>query len=114
MDKPMSKTAALKAAQAACGRVHRRSGTDYVCFVPYYDRVDGPSTELQADSRPKCVAWRSRKVARLALHLMGRIRTDDHAFTVECAFEEACRWGSVPARELLAVALEHLDKEGEA
>jgi len=72
MSERMSKTAALKAAQAACGRIIRRSRTDYVCFVPYYDqKPDGPSTELQADSYPKAVAMRARRVADIALALMG-------------------------------------------
>lgn len=72
MTEHLSKTAALKAAQAACGRIIRRSSTDYVCFVPYYDaKPDGPSTELQADSYPKAVAMRARKVADIALTLMG-------------------------------------------
>lgn len=72
MSAHMSKTAALKAAQAACGRIHRRSRTDYVCFVPYYDqRPDGPSTELQADSYAKAAVMRARRVADIALALMG-------------------------------------------
>ncbi len=72
MSAHMSKTAALKAAQAACGRIHRRSRTDYVCFVPYYDqRPDGPSAELQADSYAKAAVMRARRVADIALALMG-------------------------------------------
>ena len=72
MSRHMSKTAALKAPQAACGGIIRRSSTDYVCFVPYYDaKPDGPSTELQADSYPKAVAMRARRVADIALALMG-------------------------------------------
>lgn len=108
-DKATSKTAALKAAQEACGRVHRRSATDYVCMVPFYDNnLSGPSTELQADSYPKCRAWRTRKVARIALHLMGAIKTNEDYIAAEGAFETACRWGSVPARALLDAALAEL------
>lgn len=72
MTEHLSKTAALKAAQAACGRIIRRSSTDYVFAVPYYDaKPDGPSTELQADSYPKAVAMRARRVADITLTLMG-------------------------------------------
>lgn len=102
-DKPMSKTAALKAAQAACGSIYRRSSTDYVCFVPFYDdRPDGPSTELQASDYWRCRAWRSRKVAHVALALMG-IANDEHA--VEFAAEVA---GETSARGILERALREL------
>lgn len=71
-DRPMSKTAALKAAQAACGSIRRRSATDYVCYVPYYDtKPRGPSTEVQASDYWKCRAARTRRVAEIALALMG-------------------------------------------
>lgn len=93
MDKPMSKTAALKAAQAACGSIHRRSSTDYVCYVPYYDaKLDGPSTEIGADSYAKCLAFRTRTVATIALALMGyeRIARDD--YQVEAEIEAAVHY----------------------
>lgn len=71
-DTPLSKTAALKAAQAACGSIYRRSSTDYVCLVPYYDtKPRGPSTELQASDYWRCRAARTRRVATIALALMG-------------------------------------------
>lgn len=96
----MSKTAALKAAQAACGRIIRRSSTDYVCYVPFYDtRPDGPSTELQASDYWKCRAWRTRKVARIALALMG---IDDPDYQIEHAAEVA---GETTARGILERAL---------
>jgi hypothetical protein len=107
----LSKTAALREAQGACGKPIRRSSTDYVCYVPY-DRIDGPSTELQANSYPSIVAHRARKVARLALVLMGAIKTEEDDIDAECAMEAACEWGngSAAASCLVEAAVESLGK----
>lgn len=91
-DKSMSKTAALKAAQAACGSIYRRSSTDYVCNVPYYDRPDGPSTELQASDYWRCRAARSRVVASIALALMGYERTPRDDYQAEAEIEAAINY----------------------
>jgi len=104
----MSKTAALRAAQEACGRITRRSSTDYVCYVPYYDdKLDGPSTELQASTYPQLVAHRARKVARIAAGLMGLVPDSDKEawIDLECAFEDAERCGTKPAKELLEAGI---------
>jgi hypothetical protein len=96
----LSKTAALRAAQAACGRIIRRSSTDYVCYVPFYDtRPDGPSTELQASDYWKCRARRTHKVAHIALALMG---IDDADYQIERAAAVA---GETTARGILERAL---------
>lgn len=69
----MTKTAAIKTAQSACGSIIRRSSTDYICMVPYRDdKIDGPSTEMQASTYPQIRARRAVKVARIALYLMGK------------------------------------------
>lgn len=107
----LSKTAAIREAQRACGRPIRRSSTDYVCYVPYYDTdISGPSTELQADSYPKLVAYRARKVAHIALELMGACASEDERIDAECAMDRACQWGSISARELVDAALDAMKK----
>lgn len=80
----MPRTAAIKAARGYVSHPHRRSRTDYVVYGPYYtDGPDGPSTEMTADSYPKARAMRSRKVATIALHLMGVASMDARA-AVHC------------------------------
>lgn len=92
-DKPMSKTAALKAAQAACGSIYRRSSTDYVCYVPFYDtKPDGPTTELQSYDYWRCRAARTRRVASIALALMGYDRRAADDYAVEAAIEGAVHY----------------------
>lgn len=105
----LSKTAALREAQAACGRPIRRSSTDYVCYVPYYDdRTDGPSAELQADSHPKIVMHRAHKVASIALALMGLTDTNEERIEAEEAMMMATNWGTVPAKHLVEAAIKRL------
>jgi len=67
----MKKTAALRAAQLAVGRPHGH-GTSWVLYHPYYDdRLDGPSTEMRDSSYHSLVQGRAKRVAELALALMG-------------------------------------------
>lgn len=71
----MSKTAAIKAARKAVGHIIRRSSSDYVIYAPYYDaQLDGPSTELQANTYPQAMLRRTQKVADVALEQMGHGR----------------------------------------
>lgn len=101
----MSKTAALKAAQAACGSIIRRSGTDYVCYVPYYTtQIDGPSTEIQAYSYPRAVNARARVVAEIALHLMGQWRSEE--YETDSLIEAASHAGHASAKAMLDYVLE--------
>lgn len=107
----LSKTAALREAQAACGKIIRRSSTDYVCYVPYYDTdISGPSTELQADSYPKLVAHRARKVAHIAIELMGVCANEEQRIDADWGMEKATNWGTISARALVDAALAELTK----
>lgn len=106
-DKPLSKTAALKAAQAACGSICRRSSTDYVCYVPFYDtKPHGPSTELQASDYWRCRAARTRRVATIALALMGV--DGDEGWEIERA---VCLHGETTARGIVDRVLAELAKD---
>ena len=99
----MSRTAALRQAQACIGGITRRSGTDYVYFAPYYaTKPNGPSTECQADSYPKAVASRARHVAEIALVLIGYSGQD----ASEAAYMAGRDGGS--ANAILAAALADL------
>lgn len=92
-DKPLSKTAALKAAQAACGSIYRRSNTDYVCTVPLRDDdPHGTRTEIQAYDFWRCRSARSRMVANIALALMGYERTPRDDYQVEAEIEAAINY----------------------
>lgn len=105
----LSKTAALREAQAACGTPIRRSSTDYVCYVPYYDSdPSGPSTELQANSYPKIIAARAHKVASIALAIMGLTETNEARIEAEEAMMMATNWGTVPAKRLVEAAIKRL------
>ena len=111
MDKPMSKTAALKAAQAACGRIIRRSSTDYVCYVPFYDRPGGPTRELQASDFWKCRLWRTRRVASIALCLMGYERSADD-FALEWEIERAVSHvGATSAKAIIETVVKAMNEE---
>jgi len=67
----MKKTQALRAAQAAVGHPSGR-GTFWVLYHPYYDdRLDGPSTEMRDSSYHSLMQGRAKRVAGLALALMG-------------------------------------------
>lgn len=111
MDKPLSKTAALRAAQSACGRIIRRSSTDYVCYVPFYDRPGGPTTELQASDYWKCRLWRTRRVASRALVLMGYDRSADD-FALEWEIERAVTYvGATNAKEIVEAVVESMSEE---
>lgn len=99
----LSKTAALRIAQDACGSIIRRSGTDYVCYVPYYDdKCDGPSTELQADSYTKIVQRRATKVATIALNLMG---VEEAAFKADYTVYNG--WGSMSAKSIVEAVIKN-------
>ena len=67
---PLSNTAALRAAQAAVGRPFGH-GTSWCLYHPYYDRVDGPTTEMSDSSYTALMQRRAIRVAELALALMG-------------------------------------------
>lgn len=106
----LSKTAALRAAQNACGSVYRRSGTDFVCMVPYRrDQPSGPTTELQSYSYPRAVRMRSRVVAEITLVLMGAWRSEE--FESDSLIEEASYSGITSASGIVDFVLEHQEAQ---
>jgi len=71
----MTKTAALAAAQAAVGRPHGH-GTSWCLYHPWNDNdLAGPSTEMRGNSYAALKMARTKRVAELALTLMG-VRDD--------------------------------------
>ena len=71
----MTKTAALAAAQAAVGRPHGY-GTSWCLYHPWNDNdLAGPSTEMRGSSYAALRQARAKRVAELALALMG-VRDD--------------------------------------
>ena len=67
----MTKTAALRAAQAAVGRPHGH-GTSWCLYHPWNDNnIAGPSTEMRGSSYAALRQARAERVAELALALMG-------------------------------------------
>ena len=78
----MSKTAALRAAQAAVGRPHGH-GTSWCLYHPWHDdKLNGPSTEMRASSYAVLKQARAQRVAELALALMG---VKDAGYTIAAA-----------------------------
>jgi hypothetical protein len=78
----MTKTAALAAAQAAVGRP-QGCGTSWCLYHPFYnDKLSGPSTEMRASSYAAIKIARARRVAELALTLMG---VTDHEYMIAYA-----------------------------
>lgn len=65
----LSKTAALREASTAVS-IHGR-GTSWTIICPH-DKIDGPSTELRADSYALARAKAARAKASIALTLMGQ------------------------------------------
>lgn len=96
----MSKSRAIQTARTACGAIHRRSATEYLCWVPLHNRTDGPSWELKANSYPAIREKRARRVAELALVLMG------HADRIaEGELERAIWEGATTVEALVAAVL---------
>jgi len=71
MEKTMTKTAALRAAQDAVSRPIG-SGTSWCIYTPYrVGDLRGPTTEVRANSYDKIVRIRANRVATHAIALMG-------------------------------------------
>ncbi len=95
----VSKTAALREAQEAVGRVSKESRTSYCFVAPYYDEKPwGPSTVCRADSYSRAVFNRTARVVGVALAILGK--TD-----VDYAIERAIDGGARTAREILNACL---------
>lgn len=82
----MNKSAAIEAVSRAYGKPIRQSATSWVAYVPY-DSLDGPTTELRANSYSQMQLMLVCRKAVSALVLMGHMPNDvdylvycDHQF----------------------------------
>lgn len=79
----MTKTEALKVAANAHGAPMGR-GTSWCFYAPYYSKQpSGPSTEVRATSYSDAAAKRARRVASMALELMGYSMEDAESLTYD-------------------------------
>lgn len=88
MNKPLSKTAAIKEARSLVSRPQEFGATEYVVYGPARDNDPyGPTTCAQDnsyfDARERRTAW----VARVAMALMGH-DSDDAGYEVDNAARE--------------------------
>lgn len=78
----MNKKEILNAISKTYGKPIRQSSNSYVAYVPY-DKLDGPSSEIRADSYHSIVRKLKLRKAQHALELMGHNATDVD-FLVDC------------------------------
>lgn len=97
----LSKTAAIARARGYVSMPTRRGATDFVVYAPYSSTdPEGPSQEIQRSTYPAAMLARSRMVARIALHLMGKL-TDDAEEAIETAHDR----GVTDAKSLIEAGL---------
>ena len=78
----MTRQQILTAVSEAYGKPTKQSASSYIAFVPY-DKLDGPITEIRADSYYSIVRKLKLRKTVHALELMGH-NTSDVDYLVNC------------------------------